>query len=142
MTEGRVMSHIPHAELVDCALDGSRASWRDAVVRHLNVCRSCRERLALYERAAAAGRLGRPGTGLLTPPDRLWTAVRTHTIAERSPTPPPSAPVPPLERTRILQRSAALARAALRNLGRLLLRLPLRARLRPRRSRRPPGRSP
>ncbi|MEU5633081.1 hypothetical protein ACH47C_29730 [Streptomyces rishiriensis] len=127
MAERPALPHIPHAELVTRALDGSRAPWGAAAARHLTLCRRCRERLAVYERAAAAGRLTRPGETLQTPPARVWTAVRHDLAADRPPTPPPtSAPTPHTVRrgrVRALRCPAAAARAVVRFLVRLLARL-------------------
>lgn len=137
MAERRALPHIPHADLVSRALDGERAPWDAACARHLSLCRACRERLTVYERAAAAGRLTCPGETLQAPPTRVWTALRTRLDAGRHPEPPPPSPSPsppavhPARRAvaHVLRAPAAAARAVLR----LLVRLPvaLFARLRP-----------
>lgn len=133
MAERPALPHIPHAALVSRALDGSRAPWDEAAAGHLDLCRPCRERLAAYERAAAAGRLTRPGETLQTPPTRVWTAIRAHLSADRPPTPPPTpaATAHPVRRAavRVLRGPAAAARAVARCVARL------RARLRPGRHR-------
>ncbi|MFF1544420.1 hypothetical protein [Streptomyces sp. NPDC058291] len=115
--------HIPHADLVSRALDGDRAPWGTVAALHLGLCRTCRERLAAYERAAAAGRLTRPGETLQAPPARVWTSVRAHLAAERARTPsPPSEPAvhrAPNAGFRAPRRPAAAAWAVVRTLVRL-----------------------
>ncbi|MCQ9132297.1 hypothetical protein [Streptomyces hilarionis] len=137
MAERPALPHIPHAELVSRALDGSRAPWDAEAARHLRQCGACRERLALYERAAAAGRLTRPGEVLQPPPAHVWTAVRSHLDEDAPrtppPLPPPPAPAPRRAALRVLRRAAAAARALAHALARGLVRLP--ARLRPHRPR-------
>ncbi|MCQ9182970.1 hypothetical protein KMT30_28790 [Streptomyces sp. IBSBF 2953] len=128
MAERPALPHIPQAELVSRALDGGRAPWDAAAARHLTLCRTCRERLAVYERAAAAGRLTRPGENLQTPPARVWAELRAHlAAADRFPTPsPPPAPTAhPVRRAvvRALRCASAAARAVVRCLVRLLARL-------------------
>ncbi|MGW2615100.1 hypothetical protein [Streptomyces sp. NPDC001500] len=138
MAERPALPHIPHAELVSRALDGIRAPWDAAAARHLRQCRTCSERLALYERAAAAGRLTRPGETLQTPPARVWAAVRSH-LADEAPRTPPPVPPPsarPARRAgrRVLRRPAAAARAFAHGLAyalalaRRLVRVPSRLR--------------
>ncbi|MDX3800183.1 hypothetical protein, partial [Streptomyces sp. AK04-3B] len=82
MAERRALPHIPSAELAAHALDGERAVWGAGAARHLSLCHICRERLTAYERAAAAGRLHRPGETLHPPPARVWATVRAHLEAD------------------------------------------------------------
>ncbi|MFG2576942.1 hypothetical protein [Streptomyces sp. NPDC048481] len=89
MAEDPELSHIPHADLAARALDGGRAPWDDEAARHLRRCRTCRERLAGYERAVAAGRLTRPGEILHAPPARVWAAIRSR-LADDGPRTPPA----------------------------------------------------
>lgn len=95
MAEWRALPHIPSAELAAHALDGDRAAWGADAERHLSLCHTCRERLTAYARAAAAGRLHRPGETLHEPPDRVWATVRAHLDADRRRTGPPLRPPPP-----------------------------------------------
>ncbi|MCX5264612.1 hypothetical protein [Streptomyces sp. NBC_00199] len=130
MAEWRALPHIPSAELAAHALDGERAAWGAGAARHLSLCHICRERLTAYERAAAAGRLHRPGETLHPPPARVWATVRAHLDAERRRPGPPLRPPPPLlppSRVRSLRRacrqvwqcSCAATKAALLRLTRL-----------------------
>ncbi|MER5582686.1 hypothetical protein ABT090_13730 [Streptomyces asoensis] len=141
MAEGRQWSHVPHADLVARALDGVRSDWEDVAVRHVDTCPACRERLALYERAVAAGRLACPESPLLSPPARLRAsvqeAVRSAARAEEAGDEPPSAdsPAPPDDRAR--WRRGAHVLGFVTRLGRAAVRL--LARLGPRRSRGPEG---
>ncbi|MFW2512849.1 anti-sigma factor [Demequina sp. SO4-13] len=65
------MSHLDDDALAELALGGGRES--DA--EHAAGCADCRDELeslrAMLARVQAAG----PGTGLLTPPDRVWDSV-------------------------------------------------------------------
>ncbi|GGR76417.1 hypothetical protein GCM10010269_14500 [Streptomyces humidus] len=125
MAERPALRHIPHAELVSRALDGAGAPWGAAAARHLGLCRACRERLALYERAVAAGRLSRAGETLHTPPTRVWTAIRAQLAADRPRTPPSPPPAAP----RAVRRALACARRGRKAVARAVVRL--LARLRP-----------
>ncbi|WP_329416430.1 hypothetical protein OG802_32820 [Streptomyces sp. NBC_00704] len=136
MAEDPALPHIPHAELAARALDGGRALWDDEAARHLRRCRTCRERLAGYERAVAAGRLTRPGEILHAPPARVWAAIRSRLADDGSRTPPAPDPTPqPARRTgvRPQHRRSEAVRAVVRRLARPLARV--RARLRPGRPR-------
>ncbi|AVV47072.1 hypothetical protein C6376_42850 [Streptomyces sp. P3] len=95
MAEWRALPHIPSAELAAHVLDGDRAAWAADAERHLSLCPPCRGRLTAYARAAAAGRLHRPGETLHEPPARVWATVRAHLDADRRRTGPPLRPPPP-----------------------------------------------
>lgn len=46
---------------------------------HIGTCQQCRAEVAELSRAVVAGRSGRAGDGgLVTPPDRVWTAIRAE----------------------------------------------------------------
>ncbi|MDQ0964217.1 hypothetical protein QFZ66_008095 [Streptomyces sp. B4I13] len=148
MAERRALPHIPSAELAAHALDGDRAAWDADAERHLSLCPTCRERLTAYARAAASGRLHRPGETLHEPPARVWATVRAHLDDDRRRTdpllrpPPPSRPPSPLPPPSPPPPSVRSLRRACRHAGRwsfgaaktVVLRL---TRLRPGRRRKP-----
>lgn len=50
-----------------------------AELEHISTCPQCRAEVAELARAVVAGRSGRAGDGgLVTPPDRVWTAIRAE----------------------------------------------------------------
>lgn len=122
MGDHRAWCHIPNAELAVRALDGGRALWSTSAACHLGRCGACRDRLAVYERVVAAGRLTHPGQVLQEPPPRVWAAVRTDLVADRRRTTPTGGPPVPTARrvgNHALRYSVGVVRAVSRHLLRL-----------------------
>lgn len=130
MADHRTRRHIPNTELAVRALDGDRTVWSASHVRHLSLCRACRDRLTAYRRVVEAGRLTRPGQTVQEPSARVWTGIRTRLAldrpsarpAGRSPTRPTARPRLPLLRRlgrHALRRPATVVRAFPRRLTRL-----------------------
>src|SRR5215212_5384378 len=77
---------------------------------HIESCAECQAEIAGLTRAVAAGRSGRAGnTGLVSPPDRVWHAVRAELgfASDPGPARPPEAPTDPESRPAAVETNGA-----------------------------------
>ncbi|MEV0305867.1 hypothetical protein AB0I13_33360, partial [Streptomyces prasinus] len=96
------MAHVEPAHLVELALGNGVSSDDADALRHIALCRRCREELTLMARVVAAARGVEESDLPVAPPPRVWRRIAQEVsrAGEPAPSPVPPSPAPPPPRPR------------------------------------------
>ncbi|MFJ2763902.1 hypothetical protein [Streptomyces prasinus] len=91
------MAHVEPAHLVELALGNGVSSDDADALRHIALCRRCREELTLMARVVAAARGVEESDLPVAPPPRVWRRIAQEVsrAGKPAPSPVPPSPAPP-----------------------------------------------
>ncbi|MER6113625.1 hypothetical protein [Streptomyces hirsutus] len=92
------MAHVEPAHLVELALGNGVSSDDADALRHIALCRACREELTLMARVVAAARGVEEADLPVAPPQRVWLRIAQEVSRTGEVAPPPV--VEPVRRPR------------------------------------------
>ncbi|MFC5958424.1 hypothetical protein ACFP51_29470 [Streptomyces pratens] len=98
------MAHVEPAHLVELALGNGVSSDDADALRHIALCRRCREELALMARVVAAARGVEESDLPVVPPQRVWLRIAQEVSRTGEAAPPPV--VEPVRRPRAVGSTA------------------------------------
>ncbi|WP_326755676.1 hypothetical protein OIE73_32255 [Streptomyces hirsutus] len=101
------MAHVEPAHLVELALGNGVSSDDADALRHIALCRTCREELTLMARVVAAARGVEEADLPVAPPQRVWRRIAQEVSRTGEAAPPPVAE--PVRRPRAVKEAGRRA---------------------------------